>query len=818
MSEEEKRKRDLYKRRRDRWIRIQAVLISAVTLLAIVFGFVYYRANQTYYISYDESGAVDYKVYLFENDFFEEEYLGKDQAYVASLIDDVKADFQYTLDMDADNVEYKYSYRVDTVLEIIDKKSGIALFSPSYVSVPEKALAQNSSNMLTINEAVSIDYDYYNGIAKSFIDEYSLGDVESRLTVTMRVDVLSISDNFAESTKNQYSQALNIPLTSKTLDIKINSSVPSSENKILACDRVAAKNLFKIGTISSAGLDALLILVFIFFIYATRNRDINYTIKVQKLVSAYKSFIQKINNEFNTAGYQELAVDSFGEMLEIRDTISSPILMSENEDKTCTKFIIPTNTKLLYVFEIKVDGYDEIYGTEDENVSYDVSPEEPVKEEPVTEEIIEETPEEAQEEEPVIEKLAAEAPAEIKEEKEEPVFEEAVVALTEELDADDGEIESAAFAFGVKCDYSFEAKLSLASDETKDYYRQIISLAKRYGVKVSRSWKRERVFLSGKQYAALIFKGSKLGVALALNPADYLETKYRPEDLSGVKKYEKTPMLMKLSSQRKAKYTLELLEMMFTEAGLKDSGNGGEYIDIPAKSKLKLVSENLIRFEGSEENVKGAIARIWEKHDKTTVQKTEPVVEAPVIEEPYVEPVAEEPEIEAVPELVEAPAEAEAGDEALGYVSGVKYDYSFEAKLSLSSSETKNFYKELVAFIKSHGVKISRSWKRERVYLSGKQFANLLFKGSKLCVALALNPEECDAKYGLSDLSGMKKYEKTPMLLKISSQRKLKYAFELLTVLFSKEGIEDKKISFKEKAIPTKTKQALMKAGLIRKK
>ena len=131
MSEEEKRKRDLYKRRRDRWIRIQAVLISAVTLLAIVFGFVYYRANQTYYISYDESGAVDYKVYLFENDFFEEEYLGKDQAYVASLIDDVKADFQYTLDMDADNVEYKYSYRVDTVLEIIDKKSGIALFSRS---------------------------------------------------------------------------------------------------------------------------------------------------------------------------------------------------------------------------------------------------------------------------------------------------------------------------------------------------------------------------------------------------------------------------------------------------------------------------------------------------------------------------------------------------------------------------------------------------------------------------------------------------------------------------------------------------------------
>ena len=36
--------------------------------------------------------------------------------------------------------------------------------------------------------------------------------------------------------------------------------------------------------------------------------------------------------------------------------------MSENKDETMTRFYIPTSTKLLYVFEIKVDNYDEIYG------------------------------------------------------------------------------------------------------------------------------------------------------------------------------------------------------------------------------------------------------------------------------------------------------------------------------------------------------------------------------------------------------------------------------------------------------------------------
>ena len=50
-------------------------------------------------------------------------------------------------------------------------------------------------------------------------------------------------------------------------------------------------------------------------------------------------------------------------MLGIRDTIQSPILMTENRDETMTRFLIPTNTKILYVFEIKVDNFDEIYAT-----------------------------------------------------------------------------------------------------------------------------------------------------------------------------------------------------------------------------------------------------------------------------------------------------------------------------------------------------------------------------------------------------------------------------------------------------------------------
>ena len=40
-------------------------------------------------------------------------------------------------------------------------------------------------------------------------------------------------------------------------------------------------------------------------------------------------------------------------MLEIRDTLCQPILMAEDTLKKCTYFIIPSATKLLYVYVLK---------------------------------------------------------------------------------------------------------------------------------------------------------------------------------------------------------------------------------------------------------------------------------------------------------------------------------------------------------------------------------------------------------------------------------------------------------------------------------
>ena len=357
MSEAEKKKRAGYRHNRKKWISIQSIAIVVLTLAVLISSIVAVQLNRTYYVNYREDGHIDYKVFLKENDFYDEPYLDDSQSYVASLIDQIIADFNYEIAMDAQNVNYRYSYNIDARLEIIDNTSEVPIFNPSYTLKSSGNLTQNSNSKLKIDEIVVLDYDEYNDLANLFIETYGLDKVTSNIVVTMTVDVLSECSAFGDSAMDRYMSELRIPLTTKTVNVEMTSAVPTGGEKMIACARGAGSEVFKTTAIVFAVIDVLLALVLVAFIYLTRTEDSTYIARVKKITSHYKSYIQKINNMFDMTNFQVIMVDSFDEMLEIRDTIQAPILMHENADKTCTKFIIPTDSKLLYIYEIKVEGY-----------------------------------------------------------------------------------------------------------------------------------------------------------------------------------------------------------------------------------------------------------------------------------------------------------------------------------------------------------------------------------------------------------------------------------------------------------------------------
>ena len=104
MSENEILRRQEYKKNRKKWILIQAIALALVAVIALGSFLVYDRMNRTYYIEYTEQSTIDYQVQYQDNQFFDDPWLEKDQAYISFLIEDILADFHYEMNMAASNV------------------------------------------------------------------------------------------------------------------------------------------------------------------------------------------------------------------------------------------------------------------------------------------------------------------------------------------------------------------------------------------------------------------------------------------------------------------------------------------------------------------------------------------------------------------------------------------------------------------------------------------------------------------------------------------------------------------------------------------
>lgn len=361
MSELEIVKREEYKNNRKKWILIQLGVIIGFLLVSVVSYMIYDRLNRTYYIEYTECGDVEYLVQYKENDFFEEEWINGEQAYISSLVNEMVANFNYELNIGVPNVSFDYKYEVEASLIIADKETGNNYYTLEEVLIPETSKKNARTIGVSINEEVKIDYVKFNEIASNFVKTYGLKNSSSTLIVNLTVEVISQSESFEVSNENIYKLALNIPVAVETFSVFTTSSGPQCDSKILAYKNNISAKVFKIISIVTGIIGGLGVIGLIVYSQLTKNEDITYASKIKRIMNSYGSFVQRMEGVFDEEGYQRVVIKTFNEVLNIRDTLQTPILMFENKDKTLTTFIIPTDSKILYVFEIKVDNYEEIY-------------------------------------------------------------------------------------------------------------------------------------------------------------------------------------------------------------------------------------------------------------------------------------------------------------------------------------------------------------------------------------------------------------------------------------------------------------------------
>lgn len=329
--------------------------IVSVFIISLVFFFLFVSNNKTEYVSYREDSSIDYKVYLKENDFFGNNYLGSNNQYIASLIDYISADFNYRLNVEKENIGYKYQYRIEADVNVLEKETNNSLYKTNEVLVENEVFTSNNKSSVSINKNINIDYNYYNNLINKFISIYDLEDVSSTLTINMYVNVVGECEDLEDSNTDSV-VSLIIPLTTKTVAIDLGYDLlDQNDENFMACKKADSYYyLYLLCSVVVLIYGVVLTFDLIKYVVKTRTAENIYDRELKKILNNYKSYIQKINNDFDLDQYQVLKVDSFTDMLEIRDTIQEPILMAENKTKTGVFFLIPSKTKILYLFGIKV--------------------------------------------------------------------------------------------------------------------------------------------------------------------------------------------------------------------------------------------------------------------------------------------------------------------------------------------------------------------------------------------------------------------------------------------------------------------------------
>lgn len=312
---------DKYKIYKNRVI-VCCVFLVLFLLFSIYLSFTVIKKIEITPIGYTDTGTVDYRVYLKENEFYTEQFLPKGKAYVTSLIDYIDINYNYIFNIDAlSNIKFNYKIIGDLVIEDGNKKE---LLTKSYEVLPEQKKEMRGTNELVINEKFQIDYGYYNQLANKFRSSYGL-DSSSYLKIYLDMKKNTTDEESYTIDEETRINELIIPLSERTIEINIDSRNNKTNNQVVF-DKTTTVNYTNV---------VILIIVVILLINILRILTVSYK-KMNRRRSLYDKYVNRLLKEYDRLivetgtlidfrKYNVIRVFEFNELLDVRDNLKTPI-------------------------------------------------------------------------------------------------------------------------------------------------------------------------------------------------------------------------------------------------------------------------------------------------------------------------------------------------------------------------------------------------------------------------------------------------------------------------------------------------------------
>ena len=293
-------------------------------VIAIIFLQNTFDLSSSTKVNYKENSNLDYKVYLKPNEFYEDEYLGKDKVYVASLIEKITIDFVYNFNIEKPS-DVNFDYDVIGKLTINDSSSEKNYFEKEYVLLNKKTATIKDSTDYNLIEQIKIDYAHYNNLASNFKQQYGV-ETTSDFTVYLKVNKQNDIDEISNSNEDS-TMLVKIPLSQKSIDIELNYKDINNSSYIIKTNESIIDNVI-FGIFS-------LITIIIMIIIGVRLFHLLEMLKIKK--SDYDKYIDKILNQYDRIIVENktgpnlnecniIKISEFEELIDVRDNMKLPIM------------------------------------------------------------------------------------------------------------------------------------------------------------------------------------------------------------------------------------------------------------------------------------------------------------------------------------------------------------------------------------------------------------------------------------------------------------------------------------------------------------
>lgn len=339
------------------WFRFLIALIILSCFISSIFimklGFDYSKsAKEEYVYSYNIDQNINYKVYLYDNSFIDDEYLTQGNMFVSELVKNIMIDFNYDFAGNMEtSLEYNYSIKGKLVAEYSNgTDSDNNIWSKDYIFVDNISKVAKDSLRVLINEKIDLEFPKFNAEVKAFKNKFSLF-INSKIDIIMDITINGVVEQQQFNDTKQL--LISVPLGIQAFTIKEDYLPSFSKNINKTVSNININNYIYLGIFIM--VISILAFTLLFKKIFNITKQTNYNKKLNHILKNYGEVIVEIKNQIDESKYKIMEVKDIEEMIDLEQELRIPINYYEITKNHLGLFILVHND-LLYKYTLTDDN------------------------------------------------------------------------------------------------------------------------------------------------------------------------------------------------------------------------------------------------------------------------------------------------------------------------------------------------------------------------------------------------------------------------------------------------------------------------------